>query len=193
MQQTRSVLEFFNRRPQTMSTHMIATSVECSEFTELHQKVSRWLREHPPTSAESCYNSLVELMNIRGNDHLHRALISSTSSLDFSGAYLSKYDWIVLAFALPLRREPVCSIVFGAQQIDSHLLMCLTSEFRHLQGLRELNLSKNPIGSLGVQSLLRLARSNSSLVTVVLDEVEVVSSLFRKLERYLLQNSLRTV
>lgn len=158
------------------------------DASTIHRKVKQWLFEHPQSSADSCITSVATLMGSSPNESMRTAINEQSPSIDFSSCYLSKCDLIALTFSLPLRKAPIKSIRFGPQQIDSHYLRCLCLGFRELSELESLDLSHNPIGSIGGLQLLELSRLNPKLNSIELDGVEIVASLYKKLQRYLTRN-----
>ena len=108
-------------------------------------------------------------------------LCSNEPVLCLSRCYISKLHVLALAVTLPLRIWTT-SIVVGAQRIESTGLQILLASIACLPLLSSVDISCNPIGSVGIMALVRLALQCPSLRSVNIDGIEVIPSVRRKLE-----------
>jgi hypothetical protein len=111
-------------------------------------------------------------------------LIDEAPSLHLGHCYLSRLHVLALAASVH-HRTWTTSVVFGPQSLDSSALSILCRGLSALPHLTSLDVAQNPIGSLGVMGLVRLARQCPSLKSINIDGVEVVPAVHRKLGRIL--------
>lgn len=111
-------------------------------------------------------------------------LCHESPSLILIDQYISKMHFLALAVSLPFRTWTT-SFVLGPQRLDSCVLHILSSGISQLRLLSLLDVSHNPVGSLGVLTLVRVARQCPSLKIVNIDGIEAVPSLRNKLDRIL--------
>lgn len=136
-------------------------------------------------TAELCYLAACEAMEISPEPLVHTFVAAAPSStLDLSLSYQSTYSLLALAITFPFLSS-LEIVVFGKQRIDSSMMSILCESMSSLPLLQQIDVSANPIGSLGVQSIVQLARRQVTLCRVSINEIEVVPSLRKKLERLL--------
>ena len=109
--------------------------------------------------------------------------LSSNSAVDFTTDHLSKLSVIFLASVLRLF-PTVTSLTIGPQHLTSPSLLILLAGVEG-SSIQSIDVSNNPVGSVGVQAVYQLVVRKPELRTVKLDGIQCVPSLFRKLQRVL--------
>lgn len=156
---------------------------------------------YPTSTCEeewNIYNTLVEATRSAEDPHavLHLAatqmgvrfesirtkLVSSTS-VNLADVHVSNFCIVLLAASLRLYPD-VNSLVLGPQHLTTPLLLIL---LEGLEGtnIQSIDVSDNPIGSLGVQAIYQLVARKPQFKAVRIDGIQCVPSLHRKLQRVL--------
>ncbi|KAG5494078.1 hypothetical protein JKF63_01912 [Porcisia hertigi] len=107
--------------------------------------------------------------------------------LDFSPTYVGKRAWLPIFVTLS-NCVLLHSLSLSNQQLDSELVLLLTSSLPPLVQLSCLDLSGNPIGCTGVQALIRLVRTFPALVYCNIHGSASIAPLTRRLETALAHN-----
>lgn len=131
----------------------------------------------------SVYTEACQFLGIQHLPSLD-VITSSEPLLQLHNCYFSRLHFLALTIALPLRTWTE-GIVFGQQRLDSSMLLLLLPSISCLPRLANIDVSHNPIGSLGVTVLVRLARQCPALKVVNIDGIEVVPSVRKRLENAL--------
>lgn len=117
--------------------------------------------------------------------------LQMNAEVDLRNIHLSRLSIVFLAAALRLFPS-VVSLTVGSQHLNSPLLLILLDGMEQSK-IRSIDLSNNPIGSLGVQAVYQLVVRKPQFRSVKLDGVECVPSLFRKLQRVLDEREIKRV
>ncbi|CUE71703.1 Hypothetical protein, putative [Bodo saltans] len=158
------------------------TSGGAQDLNERFMRLADHLADVPP-NLQTTFTEACRYLGIE-QEPLIDILVSSEPALCFTSLYVSKLHLLALAVTLPLRTWTT-SIVMGAQRLDSSELQLLFPALGSLAMLSTFDISQNPIGSVGVMILVRLAQRCRLLKQVNIDGVEVVPSVRRKLEMIL--------
>ena len=68
------------------------------------------------------------------------------------------------------------------------VVLCHALSPHFISNLKMVDVSKNPFGSIGAEALLHLAQKHPNLINIVVDDVEIVPAVHRKLIDALVRN-----
>ena len=110
------------------------------------------------------------------------------STLDLTVSYIAPNTLIALCCAME-RISGLRKVLAARCRLSSPMVCLLCSSLAQTKSIEYLDIAHNPVGSEGAFSVYRLARVNYNLRTVELSGVEVIPSLFRKINNQLTLNA----
>lgn len=162
------------------------------------------------SSAQGCYEDLCAAMDVQpdktflqcclANDTLCEtglaaaALDTETTeaatTLDMHRSYVAVRSFLPIVCSLRMCFALQC-INFAGCRLDATqiVLLCDALSPSYVGSLKMIDVSRNPFGSVGVQALLQLALKHHSVVNIVVDGVETVPALHRRLVSALRRNA----
>jgi hypothetical protein len=160
---------------------------EASDLDALFKRMCEAVEEYEGQSAASIYASLCALLSIPADPTFMQHCVSNGTELDLSRSYLGLAGFVCACSVLPLCTN-TRTISLQKSRISTPLVRILCIAAGKLRQLVCVDLSSNPFGSMGAQSLISLAYKNPSLVEVSIDYCQIVATFRKKLSQALLWN-----